>query len=119
LLALGDVMARWVRHLLGVGVTIEPLTELQDARFVWYVGLDAEATHIGNALWQGEELDQAVRRRVVGLYRLTFDDPRDAEEKIRGEPVYLIAAMSTDKVLRLKPQNLLVGLPVRRLEAAS
>jgi hypothetical protein len=28
----------------------------------------------------------------------------------------LIGAMTADKVLRLKPQNLLTGLPVRRLE---
>jgi hypothetical protein len=27
--------------------------------------------------------------------------------------------MTPDKVLRMKPQNLLTGLPVRRLEAAS
>jgi hypothetical protein len=119
LAALGQVIARWVGHLLGVRVKIEPLIELQDAPFVWYVGLDAEATRIGDALWKGEELDDTARRRVVGLYRLTFNDPSDAEERVKGEPVYLIAAMSADKVLRLKPQNLLVGLPVRPLEVAS
>jgi hypothetical protein len=119
LAALGEVLVRWVRHLLGVGVQIEPLIELQDARLAWYAGLDAEATRIGDTLWNGEELDEAARRRVIALYRLTFEDPRDAEEKVRGEPVYLIAAMSADKVLRLKPQNLIVGLPVRRLETAN
>jgi hypothetical protein len=119
LAALGQVITRWIRLLLGIAVHIEPLAELQDARFVWYIGLDTEATRFGDALWNGEELDEAARRRVVGLYRLTFDDPGDAAEKVRGEPVYLIAAMSADKVLRLKPQNLLVGLPVQRLEAAS
>jgi hypothetical protein len=55
----------------------------------------------------------------VGLYQLTFADPGDAEEKVRGEAVHLIAAMTADKVLRLKPQNLIVGLPVKRLEAAN
>jgi hypothetical protein len=119
LAALGEAIRRWVRHLLGAGVGIEPLSELQDAPLVWYVGLDVEATRIGDALWNGEELDEAARRRVVGLYRLTFDDPADAEDKVRGDPVYLIAAMTADKVLRLKPQNLIAGLPVRRMEAAS
>jgi hypothetical protein len=38
---------------------------------------------------------------------------------IEGDPVYLILAMSADKVLRMKPQNLLTGLPVRNLEAVS
>ena len=79
----------------------------------WYVGLDADATRIGDALWKGDELDEATRGRVVGLYRLTFVDPADVVEKIRGEPVYLMAAMTADKVLRLKPQNLVTGLPVR------
>ena len=40
-------------------------------------------------------------------------------EKVRGEPVFLMAAMTADKVLRLKPQNLITGLPVEQLEAAS
>ena len=56
---------------------------------------------------------------VVGLYRLTFKDPGMVIEKIKGEAVYLILAMTPDKVLRMKPQNLLTGLPVRRLEAVS
>jgi uncharacterized protein DUF6352 len=119
LAALGEAVARWVRHLLGAGVRIEPLTELQEAPLVWYVGLDAEATRIGDALWDGEELDEAARRRVVALYRLTFEDSNDAEDRVKGAPVYLISAMTADKVLRLKPQNLIAGLPVRRVEAAS
>ena len=55
--------------------TIEPLTELRDASLTWYVGLDADGTRIGDALWNGEELDEATAARVVGLFRLTFRDP--------------------------------------------
>jgi len=40
-------------------------------------------------------------------------------DKVRGEPVYLILAMTPDKTIRMKPQNLLTGLPVRRVEAVS
>ena len=40
-------------------------------------------------------------------------------EKVRGEPVYLILAMTGDKLLRLKPQNLVTGLPIRHLEAVT
>ena len=119
LTALGEVTRRWVGHLLGVSVKVEPLVELQDAPLVWYVGLDAEATRIGDALWNGDELDEAAMSRVVGLYRVTFDDPNAVEDKVRGEPVYLIGAMTAEKVLRLKPQNLITGLPVRRLEAVN
>jgi hypothetical protein len=119
LTALGEVTRRWIAHLLAVEVQIEPLVELQDAPFVWYVGLDAEATRIGDALWNREELDEDARGRVIGLYRLIFSEASDAEERVQGEPVYLIAAMTADKVLRLKPQNLVTGLPLRRLEAVS
>jgi Family of unknown function (DUF6352) len=119
LAALGEVMSRWVRHMLSVEVEIEPLTEMRDVDFTWYVGLDADATRIGNALWNGDAIDEKIRSSVVGLYRLTFPDTTDTSETVKGEPVYLILAMSPDKVLRMKPQNLLTGLPVRRLEAVS
>ncbi len=119
LAALGEVVERWVAHLLAVKVEVESLVELQDVALAWYVGLDADATRIGDALWKGDEIDDATRARVVGLYRLTFADPADMMEKVRGEPVYLMAAMTADKVLRLKPQNLVTGLPVRHLEAVT
>jgi Family of unknown function (DUF6352) len=119
LAALGEVMSHWVQHMLSVEVEIEPLTEMHDVDFTWYVGLDAEATRIGNALWNDDALDEKSRSNVVGLYRLTFADATSATEKIAGDPVYLILAMSPDKVLHMKPQNLLTGLPVRRLEAVS
>jgi hypothetical protein len=119
LAALGEVVERFIAHLLAVEATVEPLTEMRDAALTWYVGLDAEATRIGDALWNGEDLDEATRARLVGLYRLDFADPGDVIEKVRGEPVYLLTAMSADKVLRLKPQNLVTGLPVRHLEVAT
>jgi Family of unknown function (DUF6352) len=124
LAALGEAISHWVRHMLSVEVEIEPLCELREVNFTWYVGLDAEATRIGNALWNGEALDEKSRSAVVGLYGLTFAGQSNATrgdtgEVIKGDPVYLILAMSRDKVLRMKPQNLLTGLPVRNLEAVS
>jgi hypothetical protein len=56
---------------------------------------------------------------VVGLFRLTFRDPGVVIEWLAGAAVYLILAMSPDKILRMKPQNLLTGLPVRRLETVT
>jgi Family of unknown function (DUF6352) len=112
LAALGLVVGRWVRHLLAIDVKIDPVTALHDANLTWYVGLDANATRIGDALWNGDELDETARGLVVGLYRLTFADDVEVVEQARGAPTYLIAAMSIDKALRLKPQNLVTGLPV-------
>jgi Family of unknown function (DUF6352) len=117
--ALGQVIARWIMHLLAVDVAVEPLTELRDAPVSWYVGLSADATRFGDAIWNGKDMDRAQQARLVGLYRLNFHNPSDVIEKVRGEPAYLLAAMTADDVLRLKPQNLVTGLPIRCEEAAS
>jgi hypothetical protein len=114
--ALGAVIVLWVKHLLEIDVTVEPLSELRDVALSWYVGLDADGSKIGDALWNGAELDEATRAGVVGLFRLTFRDAGIVMDRMAGEPVYLILAMTPDKVLRMKPQNLLTGLPIRRAE---
>lgn len=117
--SLAEAMRRWIAHMLGVEVSIEPLTELREASLVWYVGLDAEATKIGDMMWNGEEIDEATMSRVVGLFTLTFRDPSVVLERVKGEPVYLILSMSPDKTIRMKPQNLATGLPIRSLEVVS
>ena len=117
--ALAQAMQRWIAHLLGINVSIEALPELQNVDLTWYVGLDADATRMGDMLWNGEEIDEAALASVVGLFRLTFSDPSLMVEKVRGDPVYLILAMTGDKTIRMKPQNLLTGLPVQHLEAVS
>jgi len=117
--ALAQAMQRWIAHLLGIEVTIEALAELRDVNLAWYVGLDADATKIGDMLWRGEDIDETIMTRVVGLFRLNFRDPAVMLDRVRGEPVYLILAMTPEKTIRMKPQNLLTGLPVRHLEAVS
>src|SRR6266702_4224355 len=115
--ALAKAMERWISHLLGLEVTIEPLTGLREAPVSWYVGLDAEATRITDALWNGEELDEDAMARVVGLFRLTFRDARLMIDDVRGEPIYLVLAMNPERLIRMKPQNLVTGLPVKHIEA--
>jgi hypothetical protein len=117
--ALADVIARWVTHLLSAEVDVEALVEARDVSLVWYVGLDAQATKIGDALWNGEEVDEAARNCIVGLFRLTFHDAAMMLDNASGEPIYLIMAMTPDGLLRLKPQNLITGLPMRQREPVS
>jgi hypothetical protein len=117
--ALAKAMQHWIAHLLGIDAEIEALAELREVNLTWYVGLDADATIIGDKLWNGEHIDDATMQRLVGLFRLNMRDPTVMTEKVRGEPIYLILAMTTDKTIRMKPQNLLTGLPVRRAEAVS
>jgi len=53
------------------------------------------------------------------LFRLIFADPELVVESVECEPVYLMLAMTSDQLVRMKPQNLLTGLPIRHLEAAT
>ena len=119
LAALGKVIERWVKHLLAVEVAVEPLTEPGDVALSWYVGLDAEATRIGDALWKGGTPGADERASIVALYRLTFSDPGIVLDRLADEPVYLILAMAADGALRMKPQNLVTGLPIRELATVS
>jgi hypothetical protein len=119
LVALAEAMRRWIAHLLAVEVEIEPLAELREATLTWYVGLDADATRMGDLLWNGEMLDDATMGRVVGLFRLSFRDAQVMLDKVKGEPVYLILAMTPDNIIRMKPQNLVSGLPISRLQSVS
>ena len=54
---------------------------------------------------------------MVALFRLTFGNSDLAAAPIEGDAVYLILAMTAEKVLRMKPQNLLTGLAARHLAA--
>jgi hypothetical protein len=111
--AFANVIATWVRHMHGLAVTVAPLAKLEQADWVWFAGLDQEGTRIGNALWTGEEPPEQGRDRIVALFSLTFDDPSDMLEKVAGKPVYLILGMTPNRIVRLKPQNLVTGLPLR------
>lgn len=111
--ALCRVLERWVARFTGVAVSIQPVARIDDERWAWHVGLDAEASGILNALWQGEEVDEARRAQLLALFRLEFKDPADMLGRVRGRPVHLGLAMTPDGRLKLKPQNLLLNLPLR------
>lgn len=115
--AFARVLEIWVAGLLGIEVRIEPVERIAEASWAWFVGLDQDATQIGNALWRGEEPPTQGRDRIVALYQLTFADQRRMLEKVRGAPISLILAMSPDRVVRVKPQNILAGLPLQSLDA--
>ncbi len=110
--ALSRVLEAWVRHFLGVEVNIQPVSQIQDERWSWHVGLDAEASAIMNDLYNGKEVDEERLKRVISLFRLEFRDPSVMKEAIQGRPVYLGLAHDKNQRLRLKPQNLLVNLPL-------
>jgi hypothetical protein len=115
LAALCTVLERWVRHFLGAGVTIGIEREIDDDQWVWHVGLDAQASGVLNDLYQGQEVTPERMERMLCLFRLLFDEPSVMRPEIAGRPVYLAMAMDGEKRLKLKPQNLLLNLPLARL----
>jgi hypothetical protein len=112
--ALCRVLEAWIGHFRGVAVTIQPVATIRDERWVWHVGLDAAASELMNRLYRGEAVAESDLARVLALFRLEFADPAAMLEHVAGRPVYLAMAMTPDRRVRLKPQNLLVNLPLRQ-----
>ena len=110
--ALCRVLEAWVLHFTGTAVAIQPVQQIRDERWVWHVGLDAEASAILNDLWEGRPIDDDRRAQLLSLFRLEFRNPDDMLARVRGRPVYLGLAMTSARRLKLKPQNLLVNLPL-------
>jgi hypothetical protein len=111
--ALAGVLQLWVQHFLGVAVTIRPLQKIEDEAWRWHVGLDAESTAILNDLYEDRPVQPDRMQRLVSLFRLEFVNPAEMRTDVAGKPVYLGLSMDAGKVLRLKPQNLLINLPLR------
>jgi len=112
--ALLRVLEAWIAHFLGVKVAIRVEREIDDAHWRWHVGLDAEASAILNDLYNRQPVDDARMKRLLCLFRLDFDNPADMRSAIAGRPVWLAMAMDERNRLRLKPQNLLMNLPLAR-----
>ena len=113
--ALASVLQKWVQHLLGVTVNIRPLQKIDDDAWRWHIGLDTESTALLNDLYEGRDVEPERLQRLVSLFRLDFADQEDVRPDVAGKPVYLGLMMNADGIVKLKPQNLLVNLPLRTL----
>ncbi len=106
------VLEAWVRHLRHVEVRVQPVQEISDPKWIWHVGLDAEASGFLNDLYQGADIEEARQARLLSLFRLEFQDPADMLVRVRGRPVYLGLMMTENERLKVKPQNILINLPL-------
>ena len=109
--ALCRVMEGWIRHFLLLEVAIKPVRKFEEPRWAWHIGLDAESSELLNELWGGREIEQGRMRNILALFALEFADARAMRAEIRGRTVYLALA-AEDGVVKMKPQNLLLNLPV-------
>ena len=110
---LARVIEVWVRHLLDLEVKVDPVAAIEDRDWRWFIGLDAEATgHRQRPV--GRERPWTRRRRRV--YSRCFGSPLPTmpviDPRVAGHPVYCLLAMTADGTVRLKPQNLIMGLPL-------
>lgn len=110
--ALCRVMESWIEHFTGAEVSIQPVQKITDEKWVWHIGLDTEANAILNDLYDDADVDEDRLARLLSLFRLEFKNDSLMRPDIAGRPVYLGLAMNEKKRLRLKPQNLLVNLPL-------
>lgn len=106
------VMEAWIRHFSGAAVVIEPLRQIEEAKWAWHIGLDAESTRILNRLRAEDDVGAEEMRRILALFRMDFADPGAMRRDIAGRSVYLALSANEDDVVRMKPQNLLVNLPL-------
>jgi hypothetical protein len=112
LAALCRVLERWILHLAGVRVSVTPLARIDEAHWAWHIGLDAQSSAFLNDLWQGANPGPERLAQLVALFRLEFADATQMRADIAGRPVYLALSMDANHVVRMKPQNLLLNLPL-------
>ncbi len=110
--ALCRVIETWVAHFHGLQVSVKPLRKIEEARWAWHIGLDAESTEILNELWSGGEVDHSRMRNIIALFGVEFTEPAAMRPGIAGRTVYLALSANADQVVRMKPQNLLLNLPL-------
>ena len=110
--ALARVLERWILRFFAVEVVIRPVQRIDDAAWSWHIGLDAEATALLNDLWRGEAIEPERSARFIGLFRLEFARAAEMRVDLAGKAVHLGLAMTAEQTLKLKPQNLLLDLPL-------
>ncbi len=109
-------LERFIGHVFSEAVTIRAVPVIEDANWTWHVGLDAEASAIANDLWHGRKVRQERLARILWLGVLEFGDASRVLPRVAGRPVYLALAMDAANRLRMKPQNLVAGLPLTARE---
>ena len=111
--AFGRVIDAWLGHFTGVETRTTAVKSIHDEKWSWHIGCDPEATRILNALYNGEGVAEAELGWILALFRLEILDQEGVLDTMRGKPVYLGLAMNADSKVVMKPQNLLLNMPMK------
>ncbi|MEM7428715.1 MAG: DUF6352 family protein [Pseudomonadota bacterium] len=106
------VIEAWIGHFLHLNVRVQPKQRIDDEKWSWHIGLDAEATRILNGLYNGEEMGESDLERILSLFEMRVLDDGALLPSVEGRPIYLGIAKTQAGKLKAKPQNLLVNLPL-------
>ena len=112
--ALCRAIEAWIGHFLGLETRIHPVQSIRDEQWRWHIGLDTTATAILNALYNGEEVGEDAMALLLSLFRLEIKDQALVQDDVAGKPIYLALAMDAENRVQMKPQNLLVNLPLKQ-----
>ncbi len=88
------------------------MQSIKDEQWSWHIGLDEYSSKILNDLYEGKSESEESMNNFVGLFRLEFKNKTEIIEAMQGKAVYLGLAMSPENTINLKPQNLLLNLPI-------
>jgi hypothetical protein len=106
------VIEAWVAHFHGVAVKVRAMPRIDEPRWAWHIGLDAASSALLNDLYAGVDVDHGRMRRLLSLFRMDFVQSSDMREDIAGRPVYMALSADEEDTVRMKPQNLLLNLPL-------
>jgi hypothetical protein len=113
--AFARVIELWIAHFLRIRVAVKPLQNIADERWRWHIGLDAEASRLLNALYEGHELGFDELQGIIGLFRMDVMDRDALIAPVRERPIYLALAKSRNGRVKMKPQNLIVHMPIEAM----
>lgn len=111
--ALSQVLEKWIKHMLQIDVTIKHVAKVDDPAWRWHIGLEATSTGILNDLYLGNDVPKERLESLVSLFKLEFKNANQMQVDVAGKPVYLGLAMDANGFVKIKPQNLLLNLPLK------
>ncbi len=113
--AFARVVEDWINHFLGLRTRIQPRQSFShEPKGWWHIGLDRESTRILNKIYETEDASFEEMNRLIALLRVEIEDQDAIRADLKGVPIYLGLAMDGAKKVKMKPQNILMNLPLAR-----